>query len=204
MQRRDQPLKNMDSDIIARLVTARTMAHIRLIIRDLVVPGWYDKPPSRYGAKSAGTLTAAQWTSMIQLYLPIALATLWHPASPLRDVDAPAHAPAAFDNVMHLTQASIISYKDNMSEDRANQYRQHYAKWVETLTSERLACYGEKLVPNVHAGFHIYETLRDIGPARVTHCLPFERLIGRLQRQNTNHKTGAMLMWYFSIHSLMS
>lgn len=178
------------------------MAHLRRIIRDLIVPSWYDKPPTTYGAKSAGTLTAAQWTSIIQLYLPVALATLWHPASPLHDADAPTHALAAFDNVMHLAQASIICYKDSMSEALADQYRQHYAEFVRTLTSEELGCYGEKLVPNIHAGFHIYETLRDIGPARVTHCLPFERLIGKLQKQNTNHKTGGIIMYRHSLLSL--
>jgi hypothetical protein len=168
------------------------MAHLRWVILALIVPTWYDKPPGAYGARSAGTLKAAQWRSMIELYLPIALATIWHPESPMRDVSAPAHAWSAFENVMHLSQAVLLCYKENMSSQRAMRFRDHYTKFVKTLTSEPLGSYNERLVPNIHAAFHIYDSLITIGPSRVAHCLPFERLIGLLQRQNTNHKPGGI------------
>lgn len=184
----------MDGDALKRLVTTRTMTHLHRIIAIALVPTTYVKPPIMYGTKSAGSLTAAQWTSMIQLYVPLALGTLWHPASPLRDPDAAPHAATAFDNVMHLSQASLICYKNSMSDERASRFRDHYTNFIKTFTSEELACYGEKPVPNLHACFHIYDFLRDFGPCRVAHCLPFERLIGKLQAQNTNHKTGTLYL----------
>jgi hypothetical protein len=94
---------------------------------------------------------------MIELYLPVAAGIFWHPESPLREEAAPSFAFNAFDNIMHLAQAALICYKDTMSIQRANRFRDHYARFVETLTSKPLACYGEQLVPNIHEAFHIYE-----------------------------------------------
>jgi hypothetical protein len=112
----------MDGDTLKRLVTPRTMLHLHRIIATSLVPTAFVKPPISYGSKSVGSLTAAQWTSMIQLYLPLALGTLWHPNSLWRDPGAAPHAAAAFDNVMHLSQASLICYKDSMSEERARRF----------------------------------------------------------------------------------
>jgi hypothetical protein len=173
-----------------KLVTSKTMAHIRRVIRDTVLPTWFEKPPSAYGGARAGSLKAVQWMSMIQLFLPLALGTLWHPASPQRDHDAAPHALESFDNVMHLSQASILCYRNTTSQACASRFREHYANFVRTLTQGPLNCYGRRLVPNVHACFHIHESLLNIGPARVAHCLPFERLIGILQKIKTNHKLG--------------
>lgn len=47
-----------------------------------------------------------------------------------------------------------------------------------------------KLRPNHHAALHIGFFLREFGPMRGWWMFPFERIIGILQKTNTNYKLG--------------
>ncbi|KAG2742833.1 hypothetical protein P692DRAFT_201870580 [Suillus brevipes Sb2] len=57
--------------------TAEVLGRIRDVIRDASVPTWLGSVPSDFGDASAGTLKADEWRSLITVYLPIALVSLW-------------------------------------------------------------------------------------------------------------------------------
>ncbi|KAJ7441261.1 hypothetical protein FB451DRAFT_1058265 [Mycena latifolia] len=65
--------------------------------------------------------------------------------------------------------------------------------WVDGLNKHHphTADHGRKT--NIHAAFHIYDFLLLFGPIISWWCFPFERLIGILQRINTNDQIGGEL-----------
>ncbi|KAJ3765118.1 hypothetical protein FB446DRAFT_833337 [Lentinula raphanica] len=80
-----------------------------------------------------------------------------------------------------------------MTASRAQAYREYIASWTQDL--RRLFPHVREGIPrpNVHAAGHIYDFLLLFGPVLSWWCFPFERLIGVLQKINTNdHKGGEM------------
>ncbi|KAJ3990625.1 hypothetical protein F5050DRAFT_1795865 [Lentinula boryana] len=94
---------------------------------------------------------------------------------------------------MSLFQATDISCRYTMTSSWAQAYSGYIKAWMADL--RRLYPHVRESVPrsNVHAAAHIYDFLSLFGPVTSWWCFPFERLIGTLQKVNTNdHKGGEM------------
>jgi hypothetical protein len=91
---------------------------------------------------------------------------------------------------MALFQATVIACRYVMTEDRAQAYREYVKIWTRDLRTLFPHIRGSIPRPNIHAAAHIYDFLLLFGPVVSWWCFPFERLIGVLQKVNTNNHGG--------------
>ncbi|THV07826.1 hypothetical protein K435DRAFT_642365, partial [Dendrothele bispora CBS 962.96] len=168
-------------------VNLDAIKHIQQVIKDTSVPTWINSVPGNYSEKSAGTIKADEWRTLATIYLPIALVTLW-------DYNTRHTSPLSrkvLRHTMALFQAVNIVCRYTMSTRQATAYRELLKQWVDDLHHLHSHTKGRRLVrPNVHAAFHIYDFLMLFGPVVSWWTFPFERLIGTLQKINTNDHIG--------------
>jgi hypothetical protein len=162
---------------------ADVLERIREVIREATMPSWFGSIPSNFGDTSAGTIKADEWRSLITVYIPIALISLW--GSPSSD----AKLRAVLDHTMDLVSAVYLSCARTMTTERATAYRSYITNYVGNLKRIHPKF---NLRPNHHASFHIYDYLILFGPVHSWWSFPFERLIGILQRLPSNHKSGEL------------
>ncbi|KAJ3874296.1 hypothetical protein F5051DRAFT_336049 [Lentinula edodes] len=77
-----------------------------------------------------------------------------------------------------------------MTRKRAEAFRDLLKQWVEGLYKVHPHTVSHKKRTNVHVAFHLYDFLLLFGPVLSWWCFPFERLIGTLQKINTNNHIG--------------
>ncbi|KAJ3720852.1 hypothetical protein C8R42DRAFT_581801 [Lentinula raphanica] len=173
--------------------TPGTLAHIQSVIRETSTPSWVNSVPKNFGEAKAGSLKADEWRTLSALYLPIALVTLWGDNDgippPVDETDA-GHLFQALNHTMALFQATILACRYTMTASRARAYQEYIASWTQDL--RRLFPHVREGIPrpNIHAAGHIYDFLLLFGPVLSWWCFPFERLIGVLQKVNTNDHRG--------------
>jgi len=177
-------------DAVPKLCTKSTIEYIQHIIKMTSTPSWIYSVPYNYGEANAGSIKADEWRILSTIYLPIALVTLWGDRNiTARDLNATPSEQyflKVLDNSMALFQAVTLVVRYTMAQVRAKQFRHHLKDWVEGLQSLYPHVKDHARRPNVHAAFHIYDFLLLFGPVTSWWCFPFERLIGALQKINTN------------------
>ena len=159
------------------------MKQLRDVIKNADKPSWVRSVPENFGAAAVGTPKADEWRTLFTVYLPLALiiAVSRHEG---------AKNMAALEHTMALVCALLVSCKRTVTITRANAYRAYIRDYVRGLT---------ELYPNIrhqsihHMAFHVYDFLLLFGPVYSWWCFPFERLIGKLQRMNQNHRFGLFL-----------
>lgn len=159
-------------------------AKIREVICDISKPSWFGPVPGNFGDASAGTIKADEWRSLITVYIPLALISVWGTSAP----NSPTSM--ALENTMELVSVVYLACAQTTSVEWADAYCSCITSYVGKLK----ACFPKfDLRPNHHASFHIYDYLIHFGPVHSWWTFPFERLIGILQRLPSNHKTGTSL-----------
>jgi hypothetical protein len=166
----------------------KVLGRIRDVIRDTSVPSWFGSVPKNFGDQAAGTVKADEWRSLITVYIPIALISLWGVGNAGSDLEV------ILDHTMDLVSAVYLACSRTMSSERALAYRSCIAQYVGVLKNAHPRF---SLRPNHHAAFHIYDYLVLFGPVHSWWTFPFERLIGILQRLPSNHKSGKYLIFLF-------
>jgi hypothetical protein len=184
-QRRGQPLAAPQK--VRSFETAEVLERIRNVIRETTTPTWLGSVPKNFGEASAGTIKADEWRSLITIYLPIALVSLWGAGTSHSSDELAVCLRIMLDHTMELVCAVYLACARTMSARRAQAYRSHIAAYVGKLQEIHPTF---SLRPNHHASFHIYDYLLLFGPAHSWWCFPFERLIGIIQRIPINHKFG--------------
>jgi hypothetical protein len=172
-----------------KTTTTATIKHIQQVIRDTVTPSWINSVPTNYGENSAGTIKADEWRILSTIYLPIALVTLWGEEDGKPPGES-SHFLGLLDHTMALFQAITIVCRYTMNVHRATTYRNLIKQWVDSLHICHPHTMKHPPRPNVHAAFHLYDFLLHFGPVMSWWCFPFERLIGTLQKINTNEQIG--------------
>ncbi|KAG2355483.1 hypothetical protein BDR07DRAFT_1303190, partial [Suillus spraguei] len=153
----------------------------------ITIPSWFTSVPSDFGSASAGTMKVDEWCSLITVYIPIALVSLWGAGTSHPSDEVGTHLRAVLDHTMELVCAVYLTCAQTTTVERAHAYRSHIALYVGNL---KKIYPNIALRPNHHAAFHIYDFLLLFGPAHSWWCFPFERLIEILQRLPVNDKTG--------------
>ncbi|KIJ59119.1 hypothetical protein HYDPIDRAFT_76818, partial [Hydnomerulius pinastri MD-312] len=75
---------------------------IRDVIRDTSKPSWFGSVPGNFGDSSAGTIKADEWRSLITVYLPVALISLW--GQPSSDTNM----KSVLDHTMELLETTML------------------------------------------------------------------------------------------------
>ncbi|KAF7293317.1 hypothetical protein HMN09_01211100 [Mycena chlorophos] len=177
-----------DDNYAPRAIDMTALKFIQRVIADTETPAWIGAVPVLYGENNPGTIKAAEWRILATVYLPIALVLLWgdHLTPEKRALDI-------LDHSMDLFSAVGLVCRYTMTRTRARQYRDLLKRWVEGLPIVHPHTRAHPVRPNVHVAFHIYEFLILFGPIVSWWCFPFERVIGYLQRINTNDHIGGEL-----------
>ncbi|CAK5269520.1 unnamed protein product [Mycena citricolor] len=183
--RRTKPLTS--NTFIPRSINLANIHFIQRVIKDTTTPAWVDSVPLNYGDSHAGTIKAAEWRILATIYLPIALVILWG------DQDQSPRMLPILDHTMALFSAVILVCRYTMTPSRASKYRSFLRQWVDGLAANHPHTRAHAMRPNVHMAFHIYDFLILFGPVISWWTFPFERLIGFLQKINTNDHIGGEL-----------
>ena len=163
------------------------MRRIHKVVRDTNTPSWVNSVPSAFGDASTGTLKADEWCTMITIYLPIALISLWSTGVSESPHRAAPHLQLVLNHIMALVSAVILASMRTSTESRAKAYQENMVEYLHNL-KELFPHVTYR--PNHHMALHISDFLLLFGPAHSWWCFPFERLIGQLQRLPTNHLFG--------------
>jgi hypothetical protein len=159
---------------------------IRERIRRTSRPRWHAKSPLDLGSSGHGKLKADQWRSLIEFDLPAALAYIcFHSSSQAIDIEG---SKERFECTMLLAVAVGWAVSRQTSRRHAENYTENMHRYLQSLLN---GLPKKKLLPNHHVALHFAPFLEAFGPARGWWAFPFERVIGRLQRINTNYKIGA-------------
>ncbi|KIJ42591.1 hypothetical protein M422DRAFT_171070, partial [Sphaerobolus stellatus SS14] len=128
---------------------------------------------------------------MATVHLPVALISVWGMGSFYGHNDLNALGLRVLSNTMDLFSAVRLASLNNLNQRRVATYRQYMVRYIEGIK----ILYPEfSITANCHMAIHIYDFMLLFGPIRSWWCFPFERLIGILQRQPSNHKTGKSSM----------
>ena len=184
LQRKKQPLKAHN---VYNGATVADMDRIRQVINETATPSHINSVPNNFGDARAGTLKADEWRTLMTIYIPIALISLWGTGVVAGTPQTQATFLEVLDHTMHLVSAVWLVCKRTTTRTRATSYRDHLISYVRNLRRLHL---HSNFRPNHHAAFHIYDFLLLFGPVRSWWCFAFERLIGQLQRLPNNHKFG--------------
>ena len=181
-------------------VSREELEHLHAALRSTVRPTWQRGPPVNLGCAAHGKLKADQWRSAIEFDVPMFLAQAWSysDAEVLND-DKKRRRRQLLASTMLLATAIRWGTSDVTSQIHAEKYTQHMMAYLECI----LHLYPSfKLKPNHHGALHIGPFLLEFGPMRGWWMYPFERIIGILQKTNTNHKLGRRIhLLIFAKHS---
>ncbi len=154
----------------------------------LIRPSWLMSVPAQLGNASHGKLKADQWRALGTTFLPISLVHLWsdEDESNQRSV----RCLQILDVTMSLLSAVILATSRTTSSDHIDQIQGHLLDYLNGL---KQVFPDYKLHPNHHMSLHIPEYIKLFGPVHAWWAFPFERVVGMLQRNPSNYKSGNYL-----------
>lgn len=177
-----KPLKPL---VAAKVDSSNVLKRVQKAVREIVTPSWITRPPPDVGLSRAGTLKADHWRVLFAIHLPLALISLWGTGSPIISSDA-GTMKSVLKTSMHLTCASIVMTRNNLSANRLDLFQRSLAAHIEGLKDN----FPGFMLPSHHLAFHIYDFMGSFANVREWWNFSFENLIGKLQRIPINHKIG--------------
>lgn len=178
-----------DGDVFVDRVTKKELGKLQSDISSVTRPLYRQGPPSTLGSAGHGKLKADQWKTCMEFDIPVSIAQHWS-----KETCQPGHSAEEFErrdkvfqSVMLLAIALRWGTSYRTSEIHAAKYEENMKAYLQSL----LDLYPSiKLRPNHHAALHLGELLLQFGPVHGWWMFPFERIIGILQKINTNSKMG--------------
>ena len=163
------------------------------IQHDIVItkrPTWQSSPPADFGSPAHGKLKADQWRTCIEFDLPVSLVKLWQNDSQ-PDNSVRYCRNKAIHSTMMLAMAVRWGTSHRTSKRHAQKYLDYMKAYLQTLLE---LCPNQQLHPIHHNALHLPEFLLRFGPVHGWWMFPFERMIGILQKINTNSKMGKIVV----------
>jgi hypothetical protein len=171
-----------------------SMDDIRLLqshIQSTTRPSWYAPPPPNLGEPSHGKLKADEWRSCIEFDVPVALVQM---ASKRKWKGGRIPPDKIIHSTMLLAMAVRWATSHTTSEEHVRKYNENMHAYLQSLLD---MFPHTRLRPNHHNSLHLGPSLLDLGPMRGWWTFPFERMVGILQKVNTNSKLGEQWLSYF-------
>ncbi|KZP02636.1 hypothetical protein FIBSPDRAFT_770421 [Athelia psychrophila] len=184
----EQSLSRLTKRFMLNLLQTSELQALHAALRSTQRPSWQRGPPVNLGCKTHGKLKADQWRSAIEFDVPVSLAQSWaHSDAEVQNDEKKQRQRQLLDSTMLLAVAVGWGTSDVTSQIHAYDYTRHMMAYLQTI----LMLYPSfKLRPNHHGALHIGPFLLQFGPMRGWWMYPFERIIGILQKTNTNSKLG--------------
>jgi hypothetical protein len=182
----DEPTERQVDDDLYRdgVIGHKELRQIRKDIASTIRPGWQTGPPPNFGSPAHGKPKADQWRSSIEFDIPVSLVQLWAACADILDDD---RRQKLVESTMFLATAIRWATSYRTSQRHADEYMKNMRAYLKSLRD----LFPEmKLRPNHHNALYLGEFLLRFGPVHGWWMFPFERLIGLLQKVNTNKKMG--------------
>jgi hypothetical protein len=171
-------------------VNTKELKRIHKFLSETTRPTWHTPPPSNLGEASHGKLKADETRSSIEFDVPAALAQIWdHDTQQSEEDEGARRQKKLFHATMLLATAIRWATSYLTSELHATQYMTCMTAYLNTL-KELYPNFPWR--PNHHAALHIGPFLLLFGPMHGWWMFVFERVIGKLQKINTNYKLGEL------------
>jgi len=168
-------------------ITKQMLSAIRSDIKATHRPDWQGHLPETFGSPDHGKLKADQWRTAVEFDLPVSFVRIKYIQKPSVNITADERLQKLVDLTMDLAIAIAWGLSRRTSAHHAERYM-FYMKRYLIGVKELFPDYDLK--PNHHYALHIPEILLWFGPLHGTWAFSTERLIGRLQKMNTNSKIG--------------
>ncbi|KAJ3558103.1 hypothetical protein NP233_g11574 [Leucocoprinus birnbaumii] len=152
---------------------------IKLTIR----PSWKTRPLTNFGTSMHGKLKADEWQACIEFNLPISLMKIW----PISNAHDKLHLVCS---TFLLSVAIKYATSSSVTPQAIELYSETMLAYLELIRQIRPQI---DLHPIHHNTLHLSDFLRQFGPMRGWWMFPIERLIGTLQKLNTNYKSGKVI-----------
>ena len=89
--------------------------HIHAIIQEIKKPSWLGTAPALFGSKRVGSLKADKWCVLAELFIPLALISLWGNLQSKSSVDL--KLKQALDHTMDLVVALRLCALQQSTKD---------------------------------------------------------------------------------------
>jgi hypothetical protein len=186
----EQPMQGKKAhEVFVDKVTKQELKLLQKHIESIIRPPYRQAPPRDLGNPGHGKLKADQWKTCIEFDIPVSVAQLWsrETSPPGQDLDVTARRDKVFQSIMHLAVAVRWGTSYRISEHHSQLFEENMVAYLRLL----LELYPNiQFRPNHHTALHIGPLLTQFGPVHSWWMFPFERVIGILQKFNTNSKMG--------------
>jgi hypothetical protein len=161
------------------------LQRIHQAVKEITIPTWTAKPPANVGLPAAGTLKADNWRVLFEIYVPLALLSLWGQESPIAVHNA-AQMANVLETSMFLTCASLNMAKRRPTPQDRERLRECWRSYIQRIKQH----FPGFSIPSHHLAFHIPDFVDLFGPVHNFWCFTGERLIKKLRDIPHNHKHG--------------
>jgi len=175
------------SEPVENIITKDSLHAIRKHIEATIRPSWQAHLPHNFGSPEHGKLKADQWRTAIEFDIPVSLAQLLHKEKDTISKVQYTRLSKLVELTFNLAMAIAWGLSRITSAHHAERYMFYMHRYLNGIR-ELFPDY--QLKPNHHYALHIPDILRLFGPLHGTWAFALERLIGRLQKMNTNFKIG--------------
>lgn len=167
------------------VITDKERGRLHKFLSQTIRPTWHAAPPRNLGEKRHSKLKADQLRSCIEFDIPTAIAQLW--ASDVPVDESTRRRKLLVKSTILLATAIRWATSRRTSEHHVSQYMSAMVAYYGTLKELYPALAWR---PNHHASLHIGPFLLLFGPMHGWWMFVYERIIGLLQKINTNYKIG--------------
>ena len=172
----------------------KELTRLQKFLTQVKRPSWHTPIPQNLGEASHGKLKADQWRSAIEFDVTAAIAHVWsHDRPRFEDEERVQQRKMLVEATILLATAIQWATSYRTSKMHAARYMHCMVAYLNIL---------KKLYPTIswrpnhHAALHIGPHLLRFGPMHGWWMFVYERVIGLLQKTNTNHKIGEYVINY--------
>ncbi|KAG0139957.1 hypothetical protein CROQUDRAFT_693264 [Cronartium quercuum f. sp. fusiforme G11] len=159
---------------------------------DIMVPNGVSKMPMNLGELKHGSLRAAQWYSLFAFIIPLVILEIY--VNDVEKLDPQFNQGQILKNIGYLVQCTNLVFSRHVLEWEANNFEVCYQKYHKTSVQ----IFGKLgMKPNHHYALHIPDQMRRWGPLGQVAEFAGERMIGFIQKIQTNTKLNHH--WYIGL-----
>ncbi|WAQ87356.1 hypothetical protein PtA15_8A260 [Puccinia triticina] len=153
----------------------------------VVLPPGVPHLPHNLGDVKHGKLSASQWHALFVFIVPLVLCEMY--VDEVGTLDVRSNWYRVLENTAHLVACTNVVFAQRFKSGDIKRFEMHYKKYLDLVGG---LFKGVKVQPNHHFSLHIPQQMASWGPLAGVAEFPGERLIGFLQKINTNNKIDEM------------
>jgi hypothetical protein len=157
-------------------------------MKHVVLPPGVPHLPLNLGETTHGKLSASQWHALYVFIIPLVICEIY--IADVGAIDVRSNRYKFLANTAQLVQCTNVVFARKFKQGDLTRFEMHYKKYSDSVGQ---LFEGIKVQPNHHFALHIPQQMSGWGPLAGVAEFPGERLIGFLQKINTNNKIGEWL-----------